>query len=57
MKIAPTGKDHVARVTALVAVVFIVQRLVQVADEMNHEFEGLCLRVFVDHSNTFRWRL
>jgi len=27
-------KDHVARVTALVAVVFIMQRLVQVADEM-----------------------
>ena len=40
-------KDHVPRVAALVAVVFIMQRLVQVADEMNHEFEGLCLSVFV----------
>jgi hypothetical protein len=38
--IGMTVKDHVPRVTALVAVVFIVQRLVHVADEMNHEFKG-----------------
>ena len=44
--IGVTVKDNVPRVTALVAVVFIVQRLVQVADEMNHELEGLCLGVF-----------
>jgi hypothetical protein len=36
-------KYHLARVTALVAVVFIMQRLVQVANEVNHEFEGLRL--------------
>jgi len=41
-----TVKDDVACVAAAVAVVFIMQRLVQVADEMNHEFEGLCLSVF-----------
>jgi hypothetical protein len=35
-----TAKDHVPRVTGLVAVVFIVQRLVHGADEMNHEFMG-----------------
>jgi hypothetical protein len=40
-------EDHVARVAAAVAIVFIVQRLVKVTHEMNHEFEGLCLRVFV----------
>jgi hypothetical protein len=45
--IGMTAKDHVPRVTALATVVFIMQRLVQVADEMNHEFEGLCLSVFV----------
>ena len=37
-------EDNVPPVTALVAVVFIVQRLVQVADEMNHELEGLGAR-------------
>jgi len=36
-----TIKDHVAKVAALVAVVFIMQPLVQVSDEMNHEIEGL----------------
>ena len=40
-------KDHVPRVAAVVAVVFIMQRLVQVGDEMNNEFEGPCLRVLV----------
>jgi hypothetical protein len=36
-----TAKDYVPRVAAVVAVVFIMQGLVQVADKMNHEFEGL----------------
>ena len=44
--IGMTVKDHLATVTALVAVVFIMQWLVQVADEMNHESEGVCLGVF-----------
>lgn len=35
-----TAEHHVPRVTALIAVIFIMQRLVQVADEMDHEFEG-----------------
>jgi hypothetical protein len=41
-----TLKDHVPRVPAPVAVVFIMQRLVQVTDEMNREFKGLYLSVF-----------
>ena len=45
--IGMTVKHHLARVAALVAIVFIMQRLVQVADEMNHEFQGLRLGVFV----------
>jgi hypothetical protein len=36
-----TATHYVPRVSAFVAVVFIVKRLGQVADEMYHEFEGL----------------
>jgi hypothetical protein len=45
---------------ALVAIVFIMQRLVQVADEMNHESQGRRLsvlvgaRVFQDGEELFR---
>ena len=42
-----TAKDHVPHVAALVLVVCNMQGLVHVADEMNHEFEGLCLSVLV----------
>ncbi len=58
--IGMTAKDHMASVTALVPVVFIMQRLVQVPDEMNHEFERLYLnlfcgvRVFQDGEELFR---
>ena len=47
-------KDHVAIIAAPVAIVFIMQRLVYIADEMNHEFDDLsfgivvCVRVFQD---------
>lgn len=41
-----TAKDHVPRVTALVAGVFILQRLGRVAVEMYYEFEGLRRSVF-----------
>jgi hypothetical protein len=33
-------QDHVAVVSSLVAVVFVVQGLVHVADEVNNELEG-----------------
>jgi|SRR5271157_2629708 len=42
-----TFKDHVPHVTTLVAVVCNMQGLVHVAHEMNYEFEGLTLSVFV----------
>ena len=46
--IGMTFKYHIPRVAALVAVVCNMQGLVQVTDEMNHEFEGLRFGILVD---------
>ena len=43
--VGPAVEDHMARVSALVAVILVVQGLVHVADEVNHELQ--CLRL--DH--------